>query len=882
MMNDWLSSSRAEIHVLAFFADVVVKVSILLLLAWATHAILGRRRVLIRSGLWNAVLLAAILQPAAILALPRLRVACLSASELSPNAARTPVARGDDETDSPRLLDGAGVPTTTETVSSEAMGRVGTNSRRIAKHLSVLALSFWAILGFYIAGIVFLSVRLGASLAAVARLKREAVAVDDPAWTEPLSRWRDRLGITRPVKLVWSDYARAPFLLGWLQPVILLSVTEDGSAAIPASQVDAVLLHELAHLRRGDDLWNLVQQVVQILYWPHPLIWLAARLIAGVREQACDDLCVRWVGGAHDYRAALVAVASRLVRRQTLSIPTSLGLAITRSSSSALVRRLAWIEQTRGARSCVLAWPWRLTITLAVLGVAFVSSAVELTRARAAQPTVELALLANVAADDAPAVRAYDEPVPNSAKFHTVSLTVLDDETNKPLADTEVIVLNYVDLRDYSIRTDPSGRLRFQYPYVGAKPHLSVELRKNGYVPLRRGWGFDNDPIGAVDTLVIRLRRGTTMGGIVVYKSDQPIEGVTVVMTVQKYDPEKRPKNPTGYEIYYEVASRTGPDGRWRTDSVPPGAEEVNLQLIHPDFVSDNSTTLGVPGRSPTVAALRDQTDRQVLLKGVKITGRVVDTQGKPIAGAEVVDSTRGLTFLTYVRRVLTDPDGRFHFHLPRGEVTLTAQVRGSEPATLKVAAEPDARPVEFRLALGRSLRGRVVDPRGKPIPGASLVIPSVGKHKGVFLRRWSDNEGRFEWDSAPEEEVEYSISAEGYLSCERVLLAVSNVEAIVVLEPAVDVRLRVVDAKTGEPIARFDVQVDAPYAPNQAFRRETAFLDGSDGDYRISLEAAKGPYRLKIAADGYAPAQTRLFRSDERVVRETVRLDLAARPAVN
>ena len=46
-------------------------------------------------------------------------------------------------------------------------------------------------------------------------------------------------------------------------------------------------------------------------------------------------------------------------------------------------------------------------------------------------------------------------------------------------------MLNYVDLQDYSIRRNPSGRLRFQYPYVGAKPHLGVELRKNGYVPLR-------------------------------------------------------------------------------------------------------------------------------------------------------------------------------------------------------------------------------------------------------------------------------------------------------------------------------------------------------------------------------------------------------------
>ena len=247
------------------------------------------------------------------------------------------------------------------------------------------------------------------------------------------------------------------------------------------------------------------------------------------------------------------------------------------------------------------------------------------------------------------------------------------------------------------------------------------------------------------------------MGGIVVYAEDQPVAGVTVVMTVRGYGPGKRPEHPGGYEIYYEVPSVTDRNGRWRTDSVPPGALEVHLQLIHPDFVSDGSTTVGAKVRSPKIADLRDQTDRQVLLKGVKISGLVLDAQGHPIEGAEVVDSTRGLTFLTYVRRAFTDREGRFHFHLPRGgDISLTAQARGSAPATLKVAALADSPPIEFRLASGRRLRARIVDSEGKPIAGANIIIPDNGEHSGIFFRRWSDAEGRFEWDSAPVESVDY------------------------------------------------------------------------------------------------------------------------------
>ena len=118
------------------------------------------------------------------------------------------------------------------------------------------------------------------------------------------------------------------------------------------------------------------------------------------------------------------------------------------------------------------------------------------------------------AADQAPLSRAYGQDVPSSARFHTVTLTVLGDETNQPLSDTEVIVLNYVDLKDYSFKTDTRGQLRFIYPYVGDAPLLNIELRKNGYVPLRHGWGFKNTSEKPVDELAIRLRAERRWGAL--------------------------------------------------------------------------------------------------------------------------------------------------------------------------------------------------------------------------------------------------------------------------------------------------------------------------------------------------------------------------------
>src|SRR5262249_49631669 len=152
----------------------------------------------------------------------------------------------------------------------------------------------------------------------------------------------------------------------------------------------------------------------------------------------------------------------------------------------------------------------------------------------------------------------------------TVTLTVLDEETGQPVADAEVRIRNEVDRRTHVFRTDSRGRLRFECASKRGEPMGAVEVRKNGYVPLGEGWGY-GDGQDPPEALTLRLCRGTAMGGLVVYEADRPIEGITVVMTVTRYGPGRRSPNPTGIEFYNEIPLRAGPDGRWRTDSVPPG-----------------------------------------------------------------------------------------------------------------------------------------------------------------------------------------------------------------------------------------------------------------------------------------------------------------------
>ena len=158
--------------------------------------------------------------------------------------------------------------------------------------------------------------------------------------------------------------------------------------------------------------------------------------------------------------------------------------------------------------------------------------------------------------------RAYEEPLPAVTRLATMELKVLDDATGRPISGVEVIVPNSVEGKRYTLRADVGGILKFDYVYVGNKPVLGLELRKEGYVPLRYECGAEGLPETLRDGLTFRLRHGITMGGIVVDEAYHSVNGATVVMTVGKYGAGKRDANPKGNEENIDIVSQTGRDGR--------------------------------------------------------------------------------------------------------------------------------------------------------------------------------------------------------------------------------------------------------------------------------------------------------------------------------
>ena len=135
---------------------------------------------------------------------------------------------------------------------------------------------------FWIAGVLTFHLRGLMGWLGARRLRRTGVCCAPAAWQQMLERLAARLRILRPVALWESCLADVPLVIGFLRPVILIPVGM--LAGLPAAQVEALLLHELAHIRRHDYLVNLLQVFVEGLVFYHPAVWWMSSVIRAERE----------------------------------------------------------------------------------------------------------------------------------------------------------------------------------------------------------------------------------------------------------------------------------------------------------------------------------------------------------------------------------------------------------------------------------------------------------------------------------------------------------------------------------------------------------------------------------------------------------------------
>ena len=206
--------------------------------------------------------------------------------------------------------------------------------------LSLAAAAPW-LAPFWIVGVSLFYLRRVAGCISVRRLRHRGVCCASDRWQKELVRLSAQLRLSRPALLLESCLADVPIVLGHFRPLILMPLGL--LAGLPAAHIEAILLHELTHIRRSDYLVNVLQRLVESLLFYHPAVWWISRVMCAERENCCDDAAVAISGNAREYAVALAALEqNRWSGRQP-------AIAATGGSLVKRIRRLLYPKGPNGA-----------------------------------------------------------------------------------------------------------------------------------------------------------------------------------------------------------------------------------------------------------------------------------------------------------------------------------------------------------------------------------------------------------------------------------------------------------------------------------------------------------------------------------------------------
>jgi beta-lactamase regulating signal transducer with metallopeptidase domain len=193
--------------------------------------------------------------------------------------------------------------------------------------------------------------RVAVGLWRVMQLRRSCVAVDLKAVDPAVRSLIEDFG-SRKVELCTSSRLQVPTAVGFFRPAVVLP--EWTLKEFSADELKAVVLHELAHLRRRDDWTNLTQKVLRAVFFFHPAVWWVENRMTLEREMACDEQVLERMGNAREYAQCLVSMAEKSFMRRTLALAQA---AVSRVRHTSLrVAQILSVGQGASAKQSKRGW----------------------------------------------------------------------------------------------------------------------------------------------------------------------------------------------------------------------------------------------------------------------------------------------------------------------------------------------------------------------------------------------------------------------------------------------------------------------------------------------------------------------------------------------
>ena len=643
--------------------------------------------------------------------------------------------------------------------------------------------------GFLIAWLIGVVLLLGRLVAVQRRFRarlRMMAPLDESGLAIDVRELCRRAGVAETIRLVEDDSVAVPAVWGIIRPTIILP--RGIASVLTAEQLRWVLLHELAHVRRRDLIVLMLQRFAAILHFFNPSIWIANRIIDQLREYACDDLAVSLgdASGAESGEAFVRILEHAHRGRRRLEGALGIFGLDARAAFFLRVRRL--LETERPIRTAPGGWSLWGLVLLAIVSVPHLRAVGEATPEYPQAPAAEAP--AKPAQEFALRVVGPDgKPIPGA----------IVELGGDPLPTPDRIRKGKVTgQRGHGIfvATDDAGRLAVEFPR--APERFGVFITIPGYGPYWTGWSSENhdEPIPARFTA--DLEAAWTVGGIVVDPDGKPVAGVEVRPSIEF---KKRPGDTRQFGS--GARAKTDAAGRWHFDSVPVSMAKVHVEIGHPSFMPIRRylerREFGIePGRQPASKIALD--------RGLTVTGKVTDEAGKPIAGALVRTK-----FWNDVRQATTGEDGVYRIvGCEPKPVHLVASAMGRATDMKELNIEPGMGPVDFRMKPGGTVRIRVLDEQGNPVPRARIFFQEWRGRYQYFefdhVNQYADDRGVWVWHEAPVDEFKADICPPGGMTLQRQPLIAREAEYVFRVPGPLVVSGKVIDAVTREPIKAFRV----------------------------------------------------------------------------
>ena len=170
-------------------------------------------------------------------------------------------------------------------------------------------------------------------------IRRYGLTKADVQWRMFVQKMAAQMGINKPVHVWMSEFVTSPVTIGYLKPIILLPVAAINH--LSAEQTEAVLLHELSHIRRFDFLINIITKIIQTILYFNPFVKAFANIIEEEREKNCDEMVLQFQYEPHGYASALLAL------EKATQVSPSLAVAASGGKKNTLLAR---IESIMGIR----------------------------------------------------------------------------------------------------------------------------------------------------------------------------------------------------------------------------------------------------------------------------------------------------------------------------------------------------------------------------------------------------------------------------------------------------------------------------------------------------------------------------------------------------